>query len=183
MLRRLWMVAATLVLALAQAQVQPPDPAQFGFPTVTASLIVQPWDYMRLGLGGLVLTVPSGAFGQDPVRLEILTGDPAYWQAYAPQGEKVVFAFALRVTDLKTGQRILRFAKPLHFSYYGPAITPDSHYLDVSLTSPPSVAPNPVKPNVEIFPLGPRHRNGRLSHPIVGAGVGWLVTSPATTSR
>ena len=44
MLRRLWMVAATLVLALAQAQVQRPDPAKFGFPTVTASLIVQPWD-------------------------------------------------------------------------------------------------------------------------------------------
>lgn len=126
MLKRSWMVAAILVLALAQAQVEPPDPAQFGFPTVKASLIVQPWDYLRLGLGGLVLTVPSRAFGQDPVRLEILTGDPAYWQAYAPQGQKVVFAFALRVSDLKTGKRITRFAKPLHFAYYGPAVLPAS---------------------------------------------------------
>ncbi|TFU17763.1 hypothetical protein [Thermus tengchongensis] len=178
MVKRLLFPMFLLSLALAWAQAQPPDPAQFGFPQVKASLIVQPWDYLRLGLGSMVLTVPSGAFGQDPVRLEILLGDPNQWQAYAPKGQKVLLAFALRVTNLRTGERILRFVQPLHFAFYGPAITPEAQYLDVTFTNPPNVSPNPVKPIIQVFPLGPRHQNGRLSHPIAGAGVGWLVTAP-----
>ncbi|WP_243029203.1 hypothetical protein [Thermus albus] len=149
----LWLSALLVSTALGQA----PDPSQYGFPQVVASLLVQPWDYVRMGLGSLVLTVPSGAFGRDPVRLEVLTGDPSVWQAYAPQGQKVLLAFALRVTDLKTGERVLTFAKPLHFAFYSKDIRPQSLYLNVTFTTPPTVTPNPVKPKIQIFPLGPRH--------------------------
>lgn len=173
---RKWLWLPLLVLGAAVAQA--PDPSQYGFSQATASLIVQPWDYMRLGLGSFVLTVPNGAFGSDPVRLEILTGDPISWQDHAPQGQKVLFAFALKVTDLKTGQPILAFAKPLHFSFYGTEIGPGSMYLNVTFTNPPAVTPNPVKPQIQLFRLGTRHQTGRLSHPIPGASVGWLVTAP-----
>ncbi|WP_460171060.1 hypothetical protein [Thermus sp. FJN-A] len=174
------MLLAALGASLALAQpVSVPDPAQYGFPEVAASVILNPWDYLRLGLGSVVLTVPNQAFGKDPVRLELLVGNPATWQGYAPKGQKVIYAFALRVTDLVTGQRILSFAKPLHFSYYGSEITEKAGYWDVSFTNPPQVTPNPVKPTIQIFHLGTRHQTGRLAHPLAGAGVGWLITVPA----
>ncbi|MGC8905703.1 hypothetical protein [Thermus sp.] len=175
--RLFWTALAALGLALAQEKA--PDPAQHGFPQVVASIVLNPLDYLRLGLGNVVLTVPDKAFGQDPVRLELLTGDPTSWQAKAPKGQRVVYAFALRVTDLKTGERILRFARPLHFSYYGKEITAEAGYFDVSLTDSPQVSPNPVKPSIQVFRLGTRHQTGRLAHPLAGATVGWLITVPA----
>lgn len=178
MRKYLWLTALGTGLALAQP-VQAPDPAQHGFPQVVASIVLNPWDYLRLGLGGLILTVPDQAFGQDPVRLELLLGDPTFWQAYAPQGERVVYAFALRVTDLKTGERVLRFARPLHLSFYGEGIGEKAGYYDVTLTNPPQVSPNPVKPVIRVYRLGARHQTGWLSHPLAGAAVGWLITVPA----
>ncbi|MFZ5991396.1 MAG: hypothetical protein ACOYW9_06475 [Deinococcota bacterium] len=170
----LWMVGLVVGLAMAQA----PDPTKFAFSEEKASFIVQPWEYLRIGMGSLVLTVPSGAFGRDPVRFELLSGDPKAWQEWVPKGQKVLLAFAFRVTDLKTNQRILQFAQPLHVSFYSQAIDPQAQYLDVTFTNPPTVTPNSIKPKIEVFRLGSRHRTGRLSHPIGGAGVGWLVTVP-----
>ncbi|WP_143004387.1 hypothetical protein [Thermus arciformis] len=178
MRRYMWLPVLGIGLALAQTA-QAPDPTQYGFPQVVASVILNPWDYLRLGLGPLVLTVPDKAFGQDPVRLELLVGDPAYWQAYAPKGEKVVYAFALRVTDLKTGERVLRFARPLHLSFYSEEIGEKAGYYDVVLANPPQVSPNPVKPAIRVYPLRSRHQVGWLSHPLAGATVGWLITVPA----
>lgn len=85
MRKYLWLTALGTGLALAQP-VQVPDPSQHGFPQVVASIVLYPWDYLRLGLGRLILTAPDQAFGQDPVRLELLLGDPTFWQAYAPRG-------------------------------------------------------------------------------------------------
>lgn len=155
------------------------DFTQYGYPNVVAALTLNPYDYVRLGIGGAVLTVPQGAFGSDPVRLELLRGDSSAWQALAPAGQKVVYAFALRVTDLKTNQPVLKFTQPLNFSFYSNQITEGAGYLDTSAANPALVSPNPVKPTIRMYRIGKKFPTGILTHRISGAEFGWLITVPA----
>lgn len=174
---RKWL-SAVLAILLPSLALAAPDFTQYGYPSVVAALTLNPRDYARLSIGGVVLTIPQGAFGQDPVKLELLRGDPSAWQSRAPAGQKVIYAFALRVTDLKTNQLVLEFAKPLNFSFYSDQITERAEYLDTSAANPAVVSPNPVKPTIRLYRIGKKFPIGILSHRISGAEFGWLITVP-----
>ena len=174
---KLWLFpfVAALLGSLALAA---PDFSQYGYPNVVTSLTLNPYDYVRLGIGGAVLTIPQGAFGQDPVRLELLRGDSTAWQTQAPSGQKVIYAFALRVTDLKTNQAVLNFSQPLTFSFYSAQLTEHAGFWDTSPANPAAVSPDPVMPALRMYRIGSNFSTGILSHPISGAETGWLITVP-----
>jgi len=175
---KVWMFP-TMALFLSSLALAAPDFTQYGYPNVVASLTLNPYDYVRLGLGSAVLTIPQGAFGQDPMKLELLRGDSAVWQAQAPAGQKVIYAFALRVTDLKTNQAVLKFTQPLTFSYYSNQITDRAGYWDTNDSNPVVIMSNPVKPTIRLYKIGQKFPTGILTHRISGAESGWLVTVPA----
>lgn len=177
MRRSKWMTLGimSLISSLALAA---PDFTQSGYPNVAASLTLSPSDYIRLGFGSAVLTVPSGAFGQDPVRLELLRGDSAVWQAQAPAGQKVIYAFALKVTDLKTNQPVITFTQPLTFSFYSEQITDSSGYWNTNDANPVVISPNPLKPKIQLYKVSQKFSTGVLTQSISGADSGWLIMVP-----
>lgn len=148
-----------------------PDFTMYGFPNLVASIIIQPDQNVMLTLGNASISIQAGTFGNIPVRFELLNATPSSWQKYVPSDQKVLYAFAFRVTDLKTGSLIEKFAKPLIFYFSSSEITSEAEYLD---TTPAfAVSKNPIPPKIELT-----GQIGTLSHPIAGAPVGWLVTIP-----
>ncbi len=171
-------VSSAFLIVASMAFAAVPNFTMYGFPNSVASITVRPGQNAALTLGNAEVDIPVGAFGKDPVRFELLTATPSFWQGSAPTGQKVLYAFAFKVTDLKTGNLIGKFSKPLVFYFSSSDVTVNAEYLDVAPTSPFKVSENPIPPKIKIFGRENGYHIGSLSHPIAGAPVGWLVTVP-----
>lgn len=163
------LLAAILVPTVVAEAAGAPDFTQFGFPTVVASVTLQPGQGATVGSGQVQAVIPPNAFSH-PVKFELLQGSNATFQAIAPAGQVVVANFAFRVTDLTTGQLIGKFSAPVIAVITDPRIGPQSQYLDTTPTNPIRIEPNPLPPQIS---------DHTLKHGNLGAPVGWIVTSPA----
>ena len=160
--------AATSPSASATADV-PAGFATHGFPTVAATSHVDAGQAATVHAGGITVTIPVGAIASAST-FQLLTGDTATFQRLAPNGQKILAAFAFRVIDDTTHQLIVKFGAPVVVAVDDPAVTAGSVYENVNPTDPLTIVANPVAPKI----------NGTvLSHGNVGAGVGWVVASPS----
>ena len=175
--------ATTIVLAACgggSAQQLTPTPAPsptssypagftaHGFPKVVATARVTPGQAATLTSGEMTIKIPATAFDQ-PVTFQLLQGDNAYWQQYAPQGQTVIANFAFRAIDDSSNQIVAKFKAPVVFVLDDPQVNAKTLYENTTPTNPPSVGPNPVAPAI----------TGQvLKHGNVGAPVGWLVANP-----
>ncbi|BBJ27439.1 hypothetical protein [Athalassotoga saccharophila] len=164
-------ILSAFLIAASVAIAAVPDFTMYGFPNVVASIIIQPDQNAVLTLGNASINIPEGAFGNVPVKFELLTATPTSWQKYVPSNQKVLYAFAFKVTDLTTGALIGKFSKPVIFYFSSSQITSQAQYLDTTTSF--VVSKNPIPPKIEF-----NGQIGTLSHPIAGAPVGWLVTVP-----
>ena len=174
-----WGLAGALctVLALAGAgragaQTAPADFTQFGFPTVAATVMFTPGTAATLTAGTQQVILPAD-FLSKPVKFELLTGDPAFFQpllAADDRSRPIVAVWAFRVTDVATNQLVGKFDKPVQWSVTDSRIGPDSAVYNTSAATPPVVTDNPSPGTVT---------GTTLAHPFGGAGVGWLAVGPA----
>jgi D-xylose ABC transporter substrate-binding protein len=144
-----------------------PDFAKLGFPTVLASQDITPGQAATITSGPFSVEVPGDAFDV-PVKFELLTGDLATFLANAPTGEMPVLDFAFRVTDMQNNQLIGKFNNPVTFTAKSNDITDKSMYYNI--------APDGT---YTANATGMQVAAGELTHPIAGAVVGWVITSPA----
>ncbi len=143
-----------------------PDFTQYGFPTVLASQVITPGKAYTITADVYTVVIPDGAF-DIPVKFDLLTGNPSSFAA--PSGETPEFAFAFRVQNARmSGQTIGKFYKPLMLTIESPKIVAGSKYYNASTNA--ALTENPT---------GLKVSAGMLQHPIAGAPVGWVVTSPA----
>jgi hypothetical protein len=157
--------------AAAQAA-GPPDFTQFGFPQVAASVTFTPGQAATLTAGNQQVVLPAD-FISKTVRFELLTGDPSFFQpllASDDQGRPILAAWAFRVTDVATNQRVGRFDKPVQWSVTDPRVAAGSSVYNTSPANPPAVTDNPTPGTVT---------GTTFAHPFGGAGVGWLALGPA----
>jgi hypothetical protein len=164
-------VSSALLIAASIAIAAVPDFTMYGFPNVVATVIIQPDQNAVLTLGNASINIPAGTFGNVPVKFELLTATPSSWQKYVPSNQKVLYAFAFKITDLTTGALIGKFSKPVIFYFSSSEITSEAQYLDTTPSF--EVSKNPIPPKIDII-----GQIGTLSHPIAGTPVGWLVTVP-----
>lgn len=142
------------------------DFTQFGFPEVVAEKKIEAGEAAKISHSGIRITIPKGTFKQD-VLFQVLEGDNERFQANAPAGETVIMNFALRVTDLETGQLIDRFTPALIFSYEDKDVKKSSIYYNIKPdgTFVNNHASSVIKGNT-------------LTHPVGAAPVGWAITTP-----
>jgi D-xylose transport system substrate-binding protein len=165
----LWYVVSVSAPAAPAAAV--PDFSQLGFPNVLSSQDIQAGQAATITAGPFTIQVPAGTFDV-PVKFEVLTGDLAGFLANTPQGEMPVLDFAFRVTNTQTGQLIGKFNQPVVFTAKDPSIVAGSLYYNI--TPDGMYAANPT---------GMKVQAGELTHPIAGAVVGWVITSPAPAPK
>jgi D-xylose transport system substrate-binding protein len=144
-----------------------PDFSKLGFPTMAASQDITPGTATTIKAGPFTFDVPADAFDV-PVKFEVLTGDLANFLSNTPQGEMPVLGFAFRVTNSQTGELIGKFNNPVMFAASAPSIVDKSMYYNISTDG-----------MYTANPTGMQVTAGELTHPIAGAGVGWVITSPA----
>jgi predicted lipoprotein with Yx(FWY)xxD motif len=140
-----------------------------GFPTILASKVLIPGDNNTVQAGPYTFDVPSGTFSQ-PVTFQVYVGSASSFKSQAPQGQQPLLAFAIGAMT-SSGQLIGKFNKPIQLSVTDPAIGSNSQYDNISATG--VFTPNPTGMQVSA---------GTLSHPIAADVVGWVITSPASTS-
>ncbi len=156
----------------AAAQTGPADFTQFGFPQVAAAVTFTPGQAATLNAGTQQVILPAD-FISKTVKFELLTGDPA---TFAPllasddQGRPILAAWAFRVTNVATGQRVARFDKPVQWSVTDPRVAAGTSVYNTSAANPPVITDNPSAGTIT---------GTTFAHPFVGAGVGWLVLGPA----
>lgn len=143
-----------------------PDWTLHGFPNIVASLQITPGAAATVTSGPFTIQIPGDAFTEG-VTFNLLVGDPTIFQDQAPAGQVPILAFAFNVENVQ-GQLIEKFNKPVTFSAKDPRIFADSQYFNVSTNG--AFSANPT---------GLQVKDGELTHPIAGAPVGWVVTSPA----
>lgn len=143
-----------------------PDFATLGFPDALASQDIALGQPASVTGGAFTVEIPADAFGV-PVRFEILTGPLADFEQKAPATVIPVLAFALRVTNLRTGELVGRFSKPVMLVASSPDIVPESLYYNI--TPDGTYVANPT---------GMEVKEDELRHPIDGATVGWVITVP-----
>jgi D-xylose transport system substrate-binding protein len=162
----LWYVVSVSVPTAAV-----PDFSQLGFPNVLASQDIKAGQAATITAGPFTIQVPAGTFNV-PVKFEVLTGDLAGFLDNTPKGEMPVLDFAFRVTDTQTGQLIGKFNQPVVFTAKDPSIVAGSLYYNI--TPDGKYVANPT---------GMKVQAGQLTHPIAGAVVGWVITSPAPAPK
>jgi predicted lipoprotein with Yx(FWY)xxD motif len=154
-----WFVVPTDVDATA------PDFTKFGFATVAATQVITPGAAVTLTSGAYTIDIPDGAF-DTPVTFNLLTGDPTSFNI--PSGETGEFAFAFKVQNVRMPSEMFgKFYKPLRLTITSPNIVSGSKYYNVATDG--TLTENSTGLQVSA---------GSLSHPIGGAPVGWVVTSP-----
>src|SRR5690349_23582767 len=156
--------------AAAQAT-QPPDFTQFGFPQVAASVTFTPGQAATLTAGNQQVVLPAD-FISKTVTFELLTGDPTFFQpllASDDQARPIVAAWAFRVTDPATNQRVGRFDKPVQWSVTDARIGAGSTVYNTTAANPPVVTENTTPGTVT---------GTTFAHGFGGAGVGWLALGP-----
>lgn len=139
-----------------------------GFPTVAAKATIPAGQGATIQAGGATVTVPAGTFS-DAVEFEVLEGSLSSFAAKAPSGQTPVFDFAFKVVDQKTNALVMKFQKPVVFSYTNANVDAKSSYYNISPTGTYTLNPVPAKISGDT-----------LKHPIAGAPVGWVITSPAS---
>ncbi len=157
--------AATSAPEASATPAGPPDFTMYGFPTVISSQMVTASTAITLSAGLFTIKIPDNAFATD-VQFDVLTGDPSTFTA--PSGETPIIAFAFKVTDQSTKELVGSFGAPLDFIAQSPNIVAGSKYYLVATDG--TLTENSTGMTVSA---------GMLEHPIAGAGVGWLITSPA----
>lgn len=140
-----------------------------GFPTILASKVLIPGDNNSVQIGPYTFDIPAGTFGQ-PVTFQVYTGNLSNFMSKAPQGQQPVLDFAIGAMTTG-GQLIGKFNKPIQLSVTDPAIVSGSQYYNISSSG--VFSPNPT---------GMKVSADTLSHPISADIVGWVITSPASTS-
>jgi hypothetical protein len=147
------------------------DFTQFGFAKVVAEKKIEAGEAAKISRSGIKIDIPEGTFTTDVI-FQVLEGDNDLFQAHVPAGETVIMNFAFRVLDAKTNEIIAKFNKPVMFSYKDKDVNQGSIYNNVSTNG--SIVPNTVPAVIE----------GRtLTHPIGGAPVGWVITSPTNSIK
>ncbi|UOF89515.1 hypothetical protein LSG31_16695 [Fodinisporobacter ferrooxydans] len=164
-------VATALSTSVAFAATPPPDFQKIGFPTVVAEQTIDPTKATTVSHDNIKIAIPSGAFNR-PVKFEILEGPLTNFQNKAPAGETVLMDFAFKVVDPATNTIIGKFNKPVVFSYTDANINVNSKYYDTTTAGTFVLNKIPAKIN-----------GTTLSHPILGAPVGWAVTSPSNSVK
>lgn len=145
------------------------DFQQFGFPTVVAQATIPVGQGATLTADGATITVPSGAF-TDPVKFELLEGPLANFTAKAPAGQTPLYDFAFKVIDQNTNNIIIKFQKPVVFSYTSAKVNANSRYYDIDTSGNYTLNPKPAT-----------IVGNTITHGNIGAPVGWVVTSPTSS--
>ncbi|HUS14307.1 MAG TPA: hypothetical protein VM536_04725 [Chloroflexia bacterium] len=149
----------------------PADFAQFGFPTVAASALFTPGQATTLTAGNQQVVLPAG-FTTKPVRFELLSGDPGFFVPLLDRDDRarpVLAAFAFRVTDIATGQRIEDFNQDAAWSVTDPRVGAGAEVYDTSASRPPKITENPDEGTV---------RGTTFTHTFDGADEGWVALGP-----
>ncbi|MHB1361948.1 MAG: hypothetical protein ACYCW5_05040 [Thermoleophilia bacterium] len=146
-----------------------PDFSRLGFPAVLGSKDLTPGQEDTVMAGPYVFQIPANAFA-DPVKFEVLSGDPTAYNSKIPAGSTTILAFALRVTDKNTNQLIGKFQNPITMIASNKNLTAQSLYYNVSTDG--TVVENP----------GGTAKAGELDHPVSGATVAWILTSPSAAA-
>jgi D-xylose transport system substrate-binding protein len=146
-----------------------PDMMENGFPTVLISQDITPGTATTITTGPYTIDVPADAFTA-PVTFMVFSADPSTFAGKVPSGEDPILAFAFGVKDAQ-GQFVGKFNAPVTFTAKDPKIVSGSMYYNVATDG--TVTPNPT---------GMQVKDGEMTHPIAGAGVGWLITSPAAAA-
>ncbi|MGC9219648.1 MAG: hypothetical protein ACP5G8_09690, partial [Athalassotoga sp.] len=77
-------ILSAFLIAASVAIAAVPNFTMYGFSNVVASIIIQPDQNAVLTLGNASINIPEGAFGNVPVKFELLTATPTSWQKYVP---------------------------------------------------------------------------------------------------
>jgi hypothetical protein len=149
----------------------PPDFTQFGYPHVAGSVMFTPGTAATLTAGNQQVVLPAD-FISKTVMFELLTGDAGFFTPLLEsddQARPIVAAWAFRVTDPATNQRVARFDKPVQWSVTDPRIGEGSTVYNTSAANPPVITENST----------PGTLNGTtFAHGFGGAGAGWLALGP-----
>jgi hypothetical protein len=164
-------LAVTLVAVTTTAFAASIDYQAHGFGAVAAQATIPAGQGATIQVGGATVTVSAGTF-TDPVKFEFLEGPLVSFTSQAPSGQSPIFDFAFKVIDQKTNAIVMKFAKPVMFSYTNQNVNSHSLYYNISPSG--SYALNPVNPVIQ---------GNTFKHGIAGAVVGWAITSPVTTVK
>jgi hypothetical protein len=143
-----------------------PDFTNYGMSAILAPETIPANTATTITMDVFTVDVPDNAF-TSPVEFEILVGEASPYEGLVPQGQIPLLAFAFRVTDTETGQLVGEFANPVHLTVTDPDITPKSDYFNLTTD-------NQVTENSNGLVV----TDGKLEHPIAGAGVAWIITVP-----
>lgn len=164
-------IAVTLAAGTITAFAASIDFQAHGFPTVAAQATIPAGQGATIQAGNAKVTISPGTF-TDAVKFELLEGPLASFATQAPSGQTPIFDFAFKVVDQKTNTIVMKFGKPVIFSYTSQDVNAHSLYYNISPTGGYTL--NPVNPVIQ---------GTTLKHGIAGAIVGWAVTSPTTTVK
>jgi hypothetical protein len=156
--------------AAAQAT-GPADLGQFGYPTVADSVTFTPGQAATLTAGTQQVVLPAD-FISKTVTFELLTGDAGFFKPLLEsddQNRPILAAWAFRVTDPATGQRVARFDKPVQWSVTDPRVADGTSVYNTSAANPPVVTENTTPGTIS---------GTTFAHGFGGAGVGWLALGP-----
>ena len=142
--------------------------AAFGYPTVTGSAKFTPGQDATITHGSLTVQIPGAAYDK-PLVFQLLEGQLDYWQKLAPQGQKVISAFAFRSVDPTTNEIVQKYAAPVVIVLDDPQVTDKSIYWNTTPSDPPKVIANPAPATIA---------GHVLKHGNIGSPVGWIITSP-----
>lgn len=166
-------VLAVSFIALAVQVAGAASPAinwtKAGFRHTIAQLVIQPNQAAAVTIGTTHVFIPAGALGPHPALFKVLMGNDRMFQHAAPRGQTVIANFALDVTDVVTGHPILKFMRPITYRLTQRGVSVYSVYWNAAPTSPARLVKNPVPATIS---------GDTLTHEIIGAPWGWVVTSP-----
>jgi hypothetical protein len=160
--------------AAAQAT-GPADLGQFGYPTVADSVTFTPGQAATLTAGTQQVVLPAD-FISKTVTFELLTGDASFFKPLLEsddQNRPILAAWAFRVTDPATGQRVARFDKPVQWSVTDPRVADGTSVYNTRAANPPVVTENTTPGTIS---------GTTFAHGFGGAGVGWLALGPASAA-
>jgi hypothetical protein len=165
--------AGAIALAVSAAGAAPLSRPwdQAGFSRIVAPMVVLPDQPVAVGIGGTHIVIPAGALGIHPVVFRLLMGSDRRFQRYVPRGQILISNFAVDVTDVITGRRVLEFQKPVTYRLTGPDVSSRSVHWNAfpMRASPPQLIRNPLPATIA---------GHTLIHQVAGASVGRVATSP-----
>jgi hypothetical protein len=138
------------------------------FPNVVASRVVMPSRAAVFVFDNGSVKIPAHTF-MTAVRFTVLQGPLSGFKT--PAGSRPIFDFAFQVTTLKGQPVPVPFSELLQFALHDSMLTPRSAYYNVTATG-----------TLVLNPKGMTIHGQMLTHPINTDVVGWLITSPVSSS-